>query len=163
MRKIECYYSSQQYYSSGIGPFQKHVEQFFTGNRTIPVTRAPSMHAEEIYFTFSDHLLRMFLDNPDRIKKPYEAALKYGFRGYSQGGRNGIFLVRKEDEAFLFTIQSLKEKHKAVIAQDLDCTIWDIPDLKNVKIVTHDPSGKRVVGVMNPVNGRVIFLGFGQY
>jgi hypothetical protein len=27
----------------------------------------------------------------------------------------------------------------------------------------HDPSGERVVGIMNQVNSRVIFLGFGRY
>ena len=163
MRTREYYYGSYQYGSAGIEPFISHVAQFLDGGRTVPVTKAPSISTESVFFTFSDSLFRMFLDNIERIKKPYEAALKYGFRGYSKGGKNGIFLVRNQDDGLLNMIHSLREKSKDQIVQDLDCSISDLPDLKNVKIVCHDPSGERVVGVMNQVNSRAIFLGFGQY
>jgi len=162
-RVMECYYGMHQYDSAGIEPFITHVAQFLAGNRTVPVTKAPSISSERLFFTFSNLLFRMFLDNLEKIKKPYESALKYGFRGYSRGGKNGIFLIRKEDHGLVNVIDSLKEKYKDQIVQDLDCSISELPGLKNVKNVCHAPSGERIVGVMNHINGRAIFLGFGQY
>jgi hypothetical protein len=163
MRTKEYYYGSHHYDSAGIGPFITHVAQFIDGNRTVPVTMTRLISSKNLFFTFSEHLFRMFLDNIENIKKPYESALKYGFRGYSKGGQNGIFLVRKQDVKLIAAIDLLKAKFKEQILQDLDCSITDLPNLKNVKIVCHASSGSRVIGVMNQTNARAIFLDFGQY
>jgi len=163
MRIKEHYYGSHQYDSAGIEPFLNHVAEFISGDRTVPVTRAPSISSESLFFTFSNHLFRMFLDKNRKIKKPYESALKYGFRGYSKGGKNGVFLFRKQDGGLISVINSLIEENKGQIMEDLDCSLSDLPDLRRVKIVCHDPSGERIIGVMNEINGRAIFLGFGQY
>ena len=162
-REKERYYVGNYYDSEGINPFVEHIEEFLAGYRTVPVSMSTSISTGDMYFTFTDDMLRVFLDDFERIKKPYECALKYGFRGYSKGGKNGVYFLRKQVDGLVNDINSLKEKYKDQIVQGLDCSLSDLPDLKKVKIVYHAPSGERVVGVMNDVNGRAIFLGFGHY
>ena len=163
MRTREYYYGSWQYDTAGIGPFIDHVKQYLEGTRTIPVSRAPSIPSESLFFTFSNELMQIFLESLGRIRKPYEAALKYGFRGYSKGGKNGVFLVRKQDVGLIESVASLRERHADQVLFDLDCLKSDLVYLRPVKIVCHNPSGERAVGVMNQDNSRAIFLGFGKY
>lgn len=157
----ERYYTAE--WDTHIAPFLEHVAQYVNGERTLPVSKAPSTNGEFMYFTFSDDLYRLFINDLQKIKKPYEVALKYGFRGYSRGGRNGVFLVRKQDRGLLSDIENLVNKHAPEIMQDLDCSMEDFSRLSRVKIVYHEPGGSRVLGVMNEANARAIFLEFGQY
>ena len=46
---------------------------------------------------------------------------------------------------------------------DLDVEKHKIPVLEQVKIVCHNPFGKRVVGCFNTENNRMIFLGYAKY
>lgn len=157
----EYYYTAEL--DKSIERFIEHVVQYLNGERTLPVGKAPSTTGEFMNFTFSDALYRLFIDDLQKIKKPWETALKYGFLGYSRGGRNGVFLLRKQDCGLLSDIEGLINKHALEIMQDLDCSMEDFPGLSRVKIVCHEPGGSRVLGVMNKANGRAIFLGFGQY
>jgi len=163
MRTREYYYTSQQYDSAGIEPFQRHVYEYLQGKRTVPVSRAPSIHGGFLCFTFSNDLYRVFVEDYLRIKKPYECALKYGFCGYSKGGKNGIFYQLKKDSKLMRItgIQTIKKTSE--IIQDQDIPQHEMVSLKNVKIVYHDLSGERVIGVMNKKNSRVIFIGFATY
>ncbi len=129
----------------------------------MPVSKAPSIASKPLLFTFNADLLRQFVDDPQRMKKPYECALKYGFRGYSAGGKNGVFLLRKQDRGLHTAIETLVERNAAQIEEDLDCALNEIEELRSIKIVAHDPSGTRIVGVMDEHSGRAIFLGFGSY
>ena len=97
------------------------------------------------------------------MNKPYEAAIKYGFRGFSTGGRNGIFVIRKQDTGLRNAIPALIKHNLPSILPDLEVTAQEINDLQDVKIVCHDASGKRVVGLMNVKNDRIIFLGIANY
>jgi len=164
MRTEEYYYGFWQYKTAGIGPFLDHTQEYLAGQRTIPVTKTPiEFENRHVFFTFSNPLMRLFIQDIDSMRKPYEVALKYGFRGYSKGGRNGIFYMRDSDKGLRKAILSLVKANIGAILQDLDIRQSDLGRLTHVKIVCHDPTGKRVVGVFNQKNGRIIFLGFAHY
>jgi len=164
MRAEEYYYGFWQYKTAGIGPFLDHTREFLAGQRTIPVTKTTNeFERRHVFFTFSNSLMRLFIEDIDSLKKPYEVALKYGFRGYSKGGRNGIFYIRDSDKGLRKAILSLVKAHIGAILQDLDIRHGDLGGLTHVKIVSHNPTGKRIVGVFNQKNGRIIFLGFAYH
>ena len=81
MIEREFYHTLQQDTTSGIAPFIGHTREYLAGKRTIPVCKTSSFVGRDITVTFSNHLLRIFLEDLPRIEKPYEVALKYGFRG----------------------------------------------------------------------------------
>ena len=163
MRTIEHYYTKEAYIAADKCPFLEHLSEYLRGERTIPVSLTSSVYDnEEIYFTFTNKLMKKFQDaKEDEIKKAYEVALKYGFRGYSRGGKNGIFYIRKKDIGLLTRMEYLIDKYRYEILMDLQ-TIKFV-DLSYVKIVWHNPSGERIVGVYNKDNNRIIFLDFASY
>jgi hypothetical protein len=162
-KSVKEYYHTPDFYSrSGLKPILTQITEYFQGTRTVPVSKASTISGEYVFFTLSTDLLKLFIDDLDRIKKPYECALKYGFRGYSKGGKNGIF-TQKRDSGLLTKTVSLSKKCSSEIIWDLDIDAEKIDTLKKVKIVYHDPSGERVVGLMNESNNRIIFLGFATY
>ena len=164
MLQKEYFYTKEFYESAGIDPFLEHVNQYLTGERTIPVSKTTSeQNCHDLLFTFSNELMQTLSQNTPILKKPYEVALKYGFRGYSKGGKNGIFYLRKEDKGLSKPIPSLVETNAEIIQEDLDISKHGLDALKNVKIVWHNPSGERLVGVYNQTNHRIIFLGFAHY
>lgn len=55
--------------------------------------------------TFSNNLYIKFLTELDKMYKPYEVLLKYGFRGYSRGGKNGVFFIRRQDVNLISSIE----------------------------------------------------------
>ncbi len=163
MAQKEHFYTAEFFQSASLEPFIEHIRQYFDGRRTVPVSRAKSYTSHDIFFTFSDTLLHKFLEQPDSMKKPYEVALKYGFRGYSAGGKNGIFLLRKSDGGLIDTVNRLAAAYNDIIREDLDLQENGLDSLRKVKVVWHAPSGKRIVGVYNTYNNRMLFLDFAQY
>lgn len=118
---------------------------------------------ENVFITYCTDLIREFIKNYGKIKKPNECALKYGFRGFSKGGKNGIFIVRKQDLNLIEAFDPLLDIHKSDIIQNLDCFPEEVENLVKVKVVYHNTKGERLVGVMNNKNSRVILLGFENY
>jgi hypothetical protein len=164
MRVKEYYYILEFYQISGFDPFSRHVNEYLAGQRTIPVTRTTStLHGYYVSYTFSNPLMYAFSRDTRSMKKPYEIALTYGFRGYSQGGKNGIFYIRKTDKGLLKAMPGLIETHANAIQDDLVIEKKEFASLLNVKIVWHNPSGERIVGVYNQANHRIIFLDFAHY
>lgn len=163
MAEKEHFYTVEFFQSAGIGPFREHVIQYLDGQRTVPVSRTHSHNFHDVFFTFSNSLLQRFFEQPDLIKKPYEVALKYGFRGYSAGGKNGIFLIRRGDGGLIEAVDRLAVAHEDTVRKDLDLTENGLDALRKVKIVWHKSSGERVVGVYNTNNDRMLFLDFAQY
>ncbi|MBI5797828.1 hypothetical protein HZA98_02905 [Candidatus Woesearchaeota archaeon] len=159
----EHFYTSEFFQSGGSDPFREHVEQYFEGRRTVPVSRTKGYNNLDVSFTFSDMLLQRFLEGYGSIGKAYEVALKYGFRGYSAGGKNGIFFLRSGDSGLIKAVDGLAIAHEDTIREDLDLQEKGLDALRKVKIVWHEPSGERVVGVYNTGNGRMFFLDFAQY
>ncbi|MGE0792699.1 MAG: hypothetical protein AB7V77_00800 [Candidatus Woesearchaeota archaeon] len=164
MGRAEYYYTGQ-HFRTITNPFLlEHIKEYLYGDRTVPVFKTKSEHCDkDIFFTFSNELLENFIKNPMAIKKPYEAAVKYGFRGYSTGEKNGIFLLRKQDSGLITAVEKLIPKHEINLRDDLDIMQGSLDELKKVKIVWHEPSGKRIVGAYNSKNNRIYFLDFAKY
>ena len=161
---VEICHTSEQYDGAGLTPFQRHIDDYIAGKRTVPVSRTTRDGGDSnIYFTFSDKLMKYFAKDENHIKKSYEAALKYGFRGHSKGGKNGIFYVRKKDSRIKKMMPKLITKNGDAIQNDLEIGKEGLSKLKYVKIVCHNPSGERVVGVYNENNGRILFLDMARY
>lgn len=163
MAQKEHFYTAELFQSAGLEPFIEHVGQYLDGQRTVPVSKTQTPNSHDIYFTFSNPLLKRFLEQQDSIKKPYEVALKYGFRGYSAGSKNGIFLLRKSDGGLIEAVDRLAVTHEDTVREDLGLQENRLDALCKVKIVYHQPSGERVVGVYNTNNDRMLFLDFAQY
>lgn len=164
MNEKEYYYTAELI---SLDAYTEHVRQYLAGERTVPVCRVTSTHHEHVTFTFAHDLHRLLIESPGKLKKPFECALKYGFRGYSKGGKNGIFYLRKQDtglhravEDYLSQASIQQEAERALL---LDVYQGLLPDLPPVKIVYHQPSGERVVGILNEDTRRIIFLGFASY
>ncbi|MBU0461341.1 MAG: hypothetical protein KJ574_02010 [Nanoarchaeota archaeon] len=164
----EHYHTYEEYERSGIDPFLRHIRDYLRGQRTIPVSKSNVSLVNrignygDVLFTFTDPLLGRFIRG-DKMHKPYENAIKYGFRGYSRRGKNGIFYLRKEDSDMRRETQRLAHIHETAILQDLDIKKEGLDALREVKIVWHNPSGERVVGMMNEENQRILFLDFASY
>lgn len=111
----------------------------------------PRKDERVISVTFSNKLLWIFLRELDKVYKPYEVLLKFGFRGFSAGGRNGVFYQRKQDKNLIITTEKLLEEkeHQKAIFFELGLLPEEFDKLKKVKIVWHDPKGTRIVGVFN--------------
>jgi|TARA_Y100000310_G_scaffold344829_1_gene459828 hypothetical protein len=163
MAQKEHFYTAELFRSAGLEPFREHIRQYLDGQRTVPVSRTQTHNSHDVFFTFSNPLLERFLEQPDSIKKPYEVALKYGFRGYSAGGKNGIFLLRESDGGLIEAVDRLAVTHEDTAREDLDLQENGLDALRKVKIVWHKPSGERIVGVYNTKNDRMLFLDFAQY
>ena len=130
---------------------------------TVPVSLLNKRTEKYIYFTFTDQLLKMFIKNSDILRRSYAAAVTYGFRGHSLGNKNGIFYIAKRDQRLSTAVDRFALKNQSAIEQDLETQGHLFEELKKVKIVCHEPSGKRVVGLFNERNFRIIFLGIAQY
>jgi hypothetical protein len=163
MAQKEHFYTAEFFQLAGLDPFRDHVGQYLNGQRTVPVSRTQSQNSHDVFFTFSNPLLQRFFEQADSIKKPYEVALKYGFRGYSAGGKNGIFLLRGGDSGLIEAVDRLAVAHEDTVREDLDLQENGLDALRKVKIVWHEPSGERVVGVYNTKNDRMLFLDFAKY
>lgn len=163
MRRQEHYYIPEFYACSGIEPFTAHVRKYFAGQRSVPISRTKDIHSRHLFFTFADNLLQRFVTDPDSIKKPYEVALKYGFRGYSIGGKNGIFFLRKEDDGLQRAVDRLIPVHEELLREDLELPGENVDDICKVKIVWHSQSGERIVGIYNTKNNKILFLDFARY
>ena len=163
-RHSEQYHTYREYVDAGLDLLLEHAAQYLAHERTIPVSLSNNpQDATPIFFTFSDKMLTGFVDDPDSLRKPYDVAIRYGFRGYSRGNKNGVFLLRKEDEGLHRALDSTSPLDIMQVNQDLDMQGEGLDSLLRVKIVWHQPDGKRAVGLYNPRNSRAIFLDFANY
>ena len=161
-RTTERYHTSDEHDLRGLEPFLEHVRGYLAGTRTVPVSKTtPLENFPGVFFTFSDKLLKIFNKNPRKLRKPYSAAIKYGFRGHSRREKNGILFQRSKDKRMIAATTRLTQSHRSEISQDL-CLEY-LTDLEKVKIVWHNPSGERIVGVYNTQNNRISFLDYASY
>ncbi len=159
----EFFHTPEVYLRKGREPFVQHGLDYLGGTRTVPVAKLIGLGQEEICFTFTDHLLKRFVSGDRLMGKAYETAMKYGFQGHSKGGRNGVFYQREIDYKLSQATCSLIARHESEVLADLDLTGEGLDALEKVKIVFHNPSGERVVGVYRTDNQRMIFLDFAHY
>lgn len=89
----------------------------------------------------------------DKIHKLRNAAIKHGYRGPSNGKRNGIVPIRPSD------IQLLEDYKRSIsnLAPDLQSML---KDAKPVKVVAHVPSGNRLIGALyeNEEGNRSVYI-----
>lgn len=167
------YHTFKEYDQQGIDPFLEHVQRYLSGAATVPVAKPNVIEGNgnpEITFTYSNEMYQRFLTDLESVRKPHDVAMRFGFRGYSGGKRNGIFYLRsKHDRGLYSETRSLLGIHERQVREDLDLgQEFNLQEdgldaLRAVKIVRHEPSGTRVVGVYKTENKRMIFLGFGKY
>ncbi|NQV90899.1 hypothetical protein HQ489_00325 [Candidatus Woesearchaeota archaeon] len=159
----EFYHTFERYQEQGLEPFVQHALQYLRGERTVPVSKPNVLLGmKEVLLTFSDKLLHNIVDTVTDLRKPYEVAIKYGFRGHTNGGINGIFFQERESSLGPKTTK-LIQPHETRLQQDLDISLENLDSLINVKVVWHEPSGKRIVGVYNMNNNRIFLLDFAHY
>jgi hypothetical protein len=118
-----------------------------------------------ISITFSNKLYWKFLRELELMYKPYEVMLKYGFKGYSSGGRNGVFYLRKQDKNLIKAVDNLlgQSDHREAVFYELGLVPEQYDKLKKVKIVWHEPKGTRIVGVFNEEKLSMYFMDFAKY
>lgn len=159
----EHYHTLEEYRKKGLEPFVEHALDYLRGKRTLPISKTISFASKQVLFTFSSSLLLYFDSDVQSIKKPYDVAIKYGYRGNSNGGINGIFNQRKEDTRLKRRTESLALEHEDEISENLCLGKEGLDSLRKVKIVWHKPNGERIVGLYNNENNIIIFLGFAKY
>jgi|SRR3989344_3140517 len=158
------YHTYEEYLKQGLHPFRMHTGAYLIGERSLPVSQTSSFSDKsQVFFSFSDQLLIRFFQKESSLEKAYSVALAYGFRGFSRGGKNGIFLQRKGDNGLGDSTEGLKQSHLEETVDFLEVDPNALDRLKKVKIVWHNPSGERLVGLYNSSNKKMIFLDFASY
>ncbi len=156
----------QSYQTHGLLPYldasRKHLADPAVPKPETKTTNAVAIQ-KEVVFSFADNLLEELVRHPRRLNKPHDVAVRFGLNQYSRGGKNGIFYQRPKDGRLARRTASLIHQYTQEIAQELDIKPEEFSSLHKVKIVYHQPSGERVVGVYNPENKRILFLGFAHY
>ncbi len=146
--------------------FYNHAEDYLRGIRTVPVIQITTHQGAQVLCTFSDDLMRDMVDGDRMARKGYETATRYGFRGYSQGGRNGIFYLRRNDGRLISGVHTLVDRHIDEIKSDFELSEYsleDITQLKSVKLVFHRTDSKRIVGCYSEQRNRIMLLGTCRY
>ena len=162
MEPLEVYHGIEEYNSQKASSLVAHINEYLLRTRTLPFCVAPSLFGGSmIKFTFSDHLLEYFKRNPQKLQKPFEVAVKYGFRGYSRGEQNGIFYLRNSDQDLIQQLNTLYANHRMITNSILD--VDENTNLDEVKIVFHNTKGERIVGLLNKTKDLALFLGIAKY
>lgn len=167
-------YTHDQYISDGIEPFLEQVKAYLgeealapvsqtviRGTRGEPVTKGGH---SSVLFSFTDDLYEQLAD--ERLNKPYDAAMRFGYAGgYSRGERNGILLQRtgNHDRRMRAATDKLIDSNLDAILERLEIDEDGLDSLRKVKIVWHNPGKSRIVGVYNTKNNRMLFLGHANY
>ena len=160
----EYYHTREEFDSHGVAPFLQHAERDLVGKRNIPLAISESHDGyDPVIFTFSTNLLRESIKDTSLLEKSYEVAIKYGLRGHSEGGKNGIVYQRKGDTNMLQQTSKLIEESREEISNLLKVSEDQIEKLPKVKIVHHASNGKRIVGVHNEDINWMLFLGYAHY
>lgn len=156
----ELYITTEQ--TAPVDYFIEASRQYLRHWRTIPVVMAPTIGGKHCYITFVDDLLREMVTDRSLVKA-VEVCLKFGFLGFSKGGRNGVFHLRESDRKLRAAAAQLVSEHEFEIVKDLEIPSYEIASLHFVKVVQRDGTGRRLVGVLNEGNHRIILLGFASY
>jgi hypothetical protein len=136
---------------------------YIDGTRPAPVFRVPSAFGDPLLGLFDDPLMEAFTQDVRRVQKAFDVVMRFGFRGHSKGGRNGVFFQRSQDQRMMRRTEDLLRGSGEVVRYHLEVDPQDMSALKKIKIVWHNPSGERIVGALNEENGRLLFLDFALY
>ena len=93
------------------------------------------------------------------LEKTIETIEKFGFRGYSKGEQNGVFLIRKKDNSFLNQLENYLGSYTG--QKFLKSNNLKKENLKKIKLITHRTDNKRAIGFMENYN--LYFIKLGEY
>jgi len=134
----------------------------------------PSVPFDRVTFLFTDEQLDEIVRDPSQYKKDLNAALTYGYIGHSNGGRNGIALLRGTDKRMQHRVDEyLKASHipddgmfmppRDVLAEEYGIGRLlqgetQPHHLEGVKIVCHRKNGLRTIGVRDANTNHILFF-----
>lgn len=151
----------------GLDPLREHVRGFLAGTGPRPWFRAPQHGgaAPALDFTCTRELWDAMreIDPRSFAWRSTIDALRFGLRGCSRGGRNGIFRQRPVDARMTERTRGLAARGEAEVADLLGCAPADVGRLSALKIVCHNPRGERVVGLASADSRRAVLLGLARY
>lgn len=153
---LEHYHTANTYRSGAMKPLVDHAQAYINGTRSIPVLKFPTHFGKSMTLTFTNSLIKDLANNPSKYQKPVEVALKFGFRGYSRGEKNGVFLQRKQDSSLHETTHNAMYRVRDEITEDLETPVSELDELRKIKVVSHGPD--RLVGLYQTQNQRAILL-----
>ncbi|MEM4239865.1 MAG: hypothetical protein QXM31_02370 [Candidatus Woesearchaeota archaeon] len=152
--------------------FREKAKEYLNNKSQTPVCVAPAnlvvkQAGSSVRFTFSERLLEDILKHPEEYKKDFTAALTYGYIGGSNGGRNGIVRLRREDRKMQNAIDDYLRTHLEFLADVYDIgktTGNELPRaLEGVKIVVHRTNGIRTIGIRDPKTNNIHFFDRASY
>ena len=131
----------------------------------IPVLQSQSAakfdHNRVVTLTyFFDELLEEITRNKLEYKRDLANILTYGFIGNSRGGRNGLVLIPRRDTNLSDVLAKAKTGKYEQFASEIGL---DLNQALPVKVVTHRKNGKRLVGIINKEQRRVMLYDFRSY
>jgi len=114
---------------------------------------------------FSDNILKRITLYERKFRRDITAIARYGFRGGSNGGVNGVVLISQDpgsaDQNFGDLVSKATSERYAFAYRraELDPNA----NLTPVKVVCHRKSGERIVGVLDRKQGRALIFEHGSY
>ncbi len=165
MDTVNFYHSYQELANAGLEPFLDHVLAYLTGReRFAPqaVTNAVQGNPE-ILLAFSDQVLKRLSERENAILKDYDTAVRFGFRGYSRGERNRIFLQLSSKEKIKRDTERSLKKNLDFLMEEFDTTAHQLDSFEKIKVVHHQPHGRRLVGIYNKIERKAALLGDAHY
>ncbi len=119
----------------------------------------PSLEVDHVKVYINNSLAEE-INRKKSLYRKHLSALKYGYVG-DRRGLNGVRPIHKRDGR-------IHERAKRALEKPLLDEIvkrYNLSEgeLKSVKVVTHDPSGRRIYGVMDKRNHKIILLGVDHY
>jgi len=107
----------------------------------------------DIEVFFDGPVLASMLREPHEFRKEIKSVVKYGYKGRSMGGQNGICALRKVDSVMddKLAAYEVSSDGEALLEQ------YGLNDPAHVKIVVHRPNGMRVIGFYDQTVGRMLF------
>jgi hypothetical protein len=116
----------------------------------------PTDHIERLVtFSFDDKMLQNIVDRPKEFEKDFASALGYGYIGNTNGGRNGIVLLRNTDYRMERRVENYVARYATTLQRRHNI---EPARAKGVKLVCHKPNGLRIVGAIDRETDNVLFF-----
>ena len=118
----------------------------------------------EITAFFDKSITNKMTQEKHKYWKDIDVLIKYGYRGCSLGGKNGITKITKRDKNIYN--QFTKDLKNGLAKQIINKFFFYEPnddEICGVKIVSHKRNGNRLVGVMDETKRKAVFYDDRQF